>query len=254
MTRPVLRLLVATLCAALAACAGGGSPPPPPRAPESPAAADLLFLRQGPAFAPDAVTAMLTTDVEAAAFRGWFAAYPELWTATAALSEPLAGTAVIAFVQPVGCDTIGGAVLEVREGRYALGLRDVVRHQECLVAHQAVAAFRIPAPADPDPPPALGPGGDPAVYVAAPGTPRPAIDVTEPTWRRPVRRRPRAVAARLTAGTRVFAYVVDGCDGVRPLLVVDPTALRVPACAGGVPHLAVFAVPDRLVPPGARPA
>ena len=252
MTRPVLRLLAATLCAALAACAGGGSPPPPPRAPEPPAGADLLFLRQGPAFAPDAVTAVLATEVEAAAFRGWFAAYPELWTATAPLSEPMAGTAVIAFVQPVGCDTVGGAVLEVREGRYALGLRDVARHQECLVAHQAVAAFRIPAPADPDPPPALGPGGDPAVYVAAPGEPARAFEVTDaddPLFadvREPV-------AARLAAGMRVFGYVVDGCDGVRPLLVVDPTALRVPACAGGVPHLAVFAVPDRLVPPGARP-
>ena len=55
--------------------------------------------------------------------------------------------------------------LEVRDERYELGLRDVVRHRECLVAHQAVAAFRVPGPREPVVAPALGPGGDPAVYV-----------------------------------------------------------------------------------------
>jgi len=102
---------------------------------------------------------------------------------------------------------------------------------------------------------APGPGGDPAVYVKTSGTPS-ATEIDSPDDLAGDRYDDarETVASRLTAGTRVFAYVVDGCDGVRPLLVVDPTALRVPACAGGVPHLAVFAVPDRLVPPGARPA
>ena len=145
---------------------------------------------------------MLATEVEAAAFRGWFAASPSLWAATAPLSEPLAGTAVIAFVQPVGCDTIGGAVLEVREGRYALGLRDVVRHQECLVAHQAVAAFRVPAPAHPDPPPALGPGGDPPSTSETSGTPS-ATEIDSPDDLAGDRYDDvrETVASRLTAGT-----------------------------------------------------
>ena len=124
------------------------------------------------------------------------------------------------------------------------------------MAHQAVAAFRDPGARRPGPAARARPGRRPRRLRQTSGPPSAtAIRRHRPTWRATsTTTSARPWQARLTAGTRVFAYVVDGCDGVRPLLVVDPTALRVPACAGGVPHLAVFAVPDRLVPPGARPA
>jgi hypothetical protein len=249
--RPFLAL--AALCLTLAACAPGASPPAPPPAAPGVSGGDLLFLRQGPAFAPDAVTAVLATADQAAAFRGWFAASPDLWDATAELAEPLRDTAIVAFVQPVGCDTVGAAALEVRGGMYALALRDVVRHPECLVAHQAAAAFRIrPRNAESFFAAGFAPGGDPAVHVAAPALRPGAFEVTDAAAL-PVDVR-ETVSSRLRPGTRVFAFVGPACDAVRPLLVIDPTRLRVPPCPGGGRFLTAFAVPDRLVPPGARPA
>ena len=250
-TRPFLALV--GLCLTLAACAPGGSPPGPPPAAPGVSGGDLLFLRQGPAFAPDAVTAVLATADQAAAFRGWFAASPDLWDATTELAEPLRDSAIVAFVQPVGCDTVGAAALEVRDGSYALGLRDVVRHPECLVAHQAAAAFRIrPRNAESFFAAGFAPGGDPAVHIAAPALRPDAFEVTDAAAL-PVDVRA-TVASRLRPGTRVFAFVGPACDAVRPLLVIDPARLRVPPCPGGERFLTVFAVPDRLVPAGARPA
>jgi hypothetical protein len=243
---------VLALCLALTACAPGGSPPSPPPAAPGASGGDLLFLRQRPAFAPEPVTALLATADEAASFRGWFAADPDLWAASAPLAEPVADRAIVAFVQPVGCDTVGSVALEVRDGRYALGLRDLVKHQECLVAHQAVAAFRIEAQGWSFFAAGNAPGGDPTVHVAAPTLPAGAFEVTDASALPADVREP--VAARLTSGSRIFAFVGPACDGVRPLLVIDPTRLRVPPCPGGSRHLTVFAVPDRLVPAGARPA
>jgi hypothetical protein len=199
------------------------------------------------------VTAVLATADQAAAFRGWFAASPDLWDATAELAEPLRDSAIVAFVQPVGCDTAGAAELEVRDGLYALALRDVVRHAECLVAHQAAAAFRIrPRNAESFVAAGFAPGGDPAVHVtAAPALRSGGFEVTDAAAL-PVDVRA-TVASRLRPGTRVFAFVGPACDAVQPLLVIDPARLRVPPCPGGERFLTVFAVPDRLVPAGARP-
>lgn len=248
MTRPFALLVAAFL--ALGACApAGGSPPPPPPAAPGASGGDLLFLRQRPALAPDPVTALLFTADEVASFRGWFAADPALWAASARLAEPLAGEAVVAFVQPVGCDTVGTVALEVRDGRYALGLRDVVPHRECLVAHEAVAAFRISAGGRSFLSAGYAPGGDPAVHVAAPDLEPGAFEVADAGALPADVRDP--VAARLRPGTRVFAFVGPACDDVRSLLVIEPTRLRVPPCPAGRRHLTVFAVPERLVPSGA---
>jgi hypothetical protein len=52
----------------------------------------------------------------------------------------------------------------------------------------------------------------------------------------------------------VFAFVVEACDAPRPRLIVTPTTLQAAGgCPGQPSYLAVFAVPDRIVPAGARP-
>ena len=168
----------------------------------------------------------------------------------------------IAFVQPVGCDTIGRRPRwRCATGRYALGLRDVGsgirsaswRTRRC--AASAIPALQRGV---------LRRGQDSARAATRPctsdraGTSRRAHrDRLDATWRADryddVRE---TVASRLDGPAPACSRTSStACDGRRPLLVdrSDRACGCRPAPAGDR-HLAVFAVPDRLVPPGARPA
>jgi hypothetical protein len=208
------------------------------------------------------VAAVVTDPVGGRTFRGWFARSAE-WEQTDWLADPVpAGTALVVFAEPIGCDVASSASLRLRNGRLALGLSGRVERTGCVAPHTVVAAFAVDAAAVPpagvatDPPSsAYGPAGDPAVFVAAAPGPDARAEIADladldrflagqPDLLAGVRD---TVAQRVRPGTRVLAYLLGACDGVRPVLLVEPRDARVALTGGPCPapsrHLVVFAVP-----------